>query len=126
MTEKNDSTVTDIDESIINIDGGDKVETIIKKLLDKKHLPFITELTHEQIVEICKLKHIAKKYGNDNFPKLNKKYPIEKVINEFIENFMLHMTSLKRQRVREFLDGLKSERNERSQQPNFISKVLGK
>lgn len=120
------TTVTDIDDSILQLEGSDKVETIIKKLFDEKHLPFITELTFIQIVEICKLKHIATKYGKKNFPKLNEKYPIEKAINEFINNFMLYMTSHKRKRVQEFLDGLKSERITKQHQPSFLTKVLGK
>jgi hypothetical protein len=120
------STVTSIDEALMDITGKDKTETVIKNLLEHKHLPFITELTFEQIVEICKLKHIAVKYGNRNFPKFNKLYPIEKCIDEFIENFTLYMTSHKRKRVGEFLDGLKGERDIKAQQPNFLTKFLNK
>ena len=124
--ENENKVVTDIDESIIDITGSGKSDTVIKDLLDNKHLPFITELTFEQIVEICKLKHIAKKYGRDNFPKLNQKYPIEDIINKFIENFLLYMCSHKRKRVSEFLDGLKSERQNKENQPSFMSKMLSK
>ena len=119
-------TVTDIEESITDITGSTKSETVIKDLLDNKNLPFITELTFEQIVEICKLKHIAKKYGKANFPNLNAKYPIEDIINKFIENFLLYMCSHKRKRVAEFLDGLKSERDNKEKQPNMLSRMINK
>lgn len=125
-TQNKFSTVTDIDEALLDITGKDKADTIIKTILEHKHLPFITELTFEQIVEICKLKHIAVKYGKKNFPRFNKKYPIEDVIDTFIENFTLYMTSHKRKRVAEFLDGLKGEREIKSQQPNFLTKFLNK
>lgn len=127
MTEenKNPFTVTDIDESIIDLTKKDTTETVIKTLLNEKHLPFITELSFDQIIEICKLKHISKKYGKQNFPDLNKKYPIEDNINEFINNFMLYMTSHKRKRVDEFLNGLKSERIENQKKPNFLSRMIG-
>lgn len=118
-------TVTDIDDSIIDLTKKDTTETIIKTLLDKKHLPFITELSFEQIIEICKLKHIAKKYGKENFKNLNSIYPIEDNINEFIDNFMLHMTSHKRKRVNEFLNGLNSEKVELQKKPNFMGKLMG-
>jgi len=119
-------TVTDIDESITDITNSGKTETVIKDLFNDKNLPFITELTFEQIVEICKLKHISKKYGKGNFPDLNKKYPIEDVIDKFIDNFLLYMCSHKRKRVAEFLDGLKSERTNKESQPNFLSKMMNK
>ena len=101
-------TVTDLNDNISDL-GEEKVETIIKQLINHKNLPYITELTHEQIIEICKLKHLALKYGKKNFPKLNEKYPIEDKLNTFIENFTLYMCSHKRKRVGEFLDGLKSQ-----------------
>jgi len=126
MVDTNVKTVTDIEESITDITGSGKSDTVIKDLLDNKNLPFITELTFEQIVEICKLKHIAKKYGKSNFPRLNLKYPIEDIINKFIENFLLYMCSHKRKRVAEFLDGLKTERENRERQPNFMSRILNK
>lgn len=113
MEENNVQTVTDIDTALIDLTAKDKTETVVKSLFDKKFLPFITELTFEQITEICKLKHIAKKYGKDNFPEYNKKYPIEDNINLFIDNFLLHMCSHKRKRVTEFLDGLKGEKQEK-------------
>lgn len=116
-------TVTDIEENTFDLMGNNKVETVIKEIFNKKNLPFITELTFDQIVEVCKLKHIAEKYGEKNFPDLNKKYPIEKVINIFIENFMLYMCSHKRKRISEFLTGLKSDRNNAESKPNLFSKL---
>lgn len=126
MSDTNITTVTDIDESIKDITGESKTDTVIKTLLEKKHLAFISELTFEQIVEICKLKHIANKYGKNNFPNLNNKYPIEDNINTFIENFILYMCSYKRKRVAEFLDGLKTERERKERMPNMLSRVIGK
>lgn len=120
------STVTDIDDALLDMTNKDKTETVVKSLLEHKHLPYITELTFTQIVEICKLKHIAKKYGKNNFSKFNKMYPIENIITEFIENFTLYMTSHKRKRVTEFLDGLKGEREIKQHQPNFLTKFLNK
>lgn len=124
MEEKKPFTVTDIDDSIVDLSNKDKAETVIKNLFNEKNLPFITELSFEQIVEICKLKHIAEKYGKTNFKELNSKYPIEDNINNFINNFMLYMTSHQRKRVGEFLEGLKSERENSQKQPNFLSKML--
>lgn len=126
MNNETSSLVTDIDNSILDITGKENTETIIKSILDKKHLPFITELSFEQIVEICKLKHISEKYGKKNFPELNKKYPIQDIIDNFIDNFLLYMTSHKRKRISEFLDGLKSERQNKQQQPSFLTKFLNK
>jgi hypothetical protein len=120
----NIKTVTDIDENLINLTDKDKVETVVKNLLNKKNVDFISELTFIQVVEICKLKHIAKKYGKNNFPKLNALYPIEDNIDYFINNFMLYMCSHKRKRVQEFLDGLKSERTEKMKTPSFFSKIM--
>lgn len=119
-------TVTDIDEALVDITNKDKTDLTIKSLLTHKHLPYITELTFEQIVEICKLKHIAEKYGKKNFPIFNKKYPIEDTIKDFIENFTLYMTSHKRKRVSEFLEGLKSERETKMQQTGFLTKFLNR
>lgn len=126
MEQNKNSTITDIEESLLDITNKDKTETVVKNLLDSKHLPFITELTFEQIIEICKLKHISRKYGKKNFPKFNDLYPIEDTIDTFIDNFLLYMTSHKRKRVSEFLEGLKGERETKSQTQGFMTKFLNK
>jgi len=122
-------TANQIGTDAINLDAEDNTMTVsrmLKNLLQEDNIPFITELTFEQIVEICKLKHIADKYSKVNFPKLNAKYPVEATINNFVKNFCLFMTSHKRQRTGEFIDGLKAERENQERRPNFISRVLGK
>jgi len=123
-------TANQIGTDQINLETEDSsslsVSRMLKHLLKEQNLPFITELTFEQIVEICKLKHIAEKYGKKNFKELNQKYPIEDTINDFVRNFCLFMTSHKRKRTIEFIDGLKAERENIERKPNFISRVLGR
>lgn len=76
-------------------------ERVIKELLDtSKNLESKTDLTPEQIVEICKLKHIAKKY------KLGE-------LSEFIKDFMLLSVSKNRLGRKEFIEALKAERENR-------------
>lgn len=109
----------------IQLDSDTDISSMLKILMKEKNLPFITELTFEQIVEICKLKHIAIKYGKKNFPDLNKKYPIETMIDEFIKYFCLYMTSHKRKRTTEFISALKSQRDNEEKKPNFLSRLTG-
>lgn len=102
-------------------DSSNTTETIIKELLNVKNLPFITELNGEQINEIVKLKHIARRFSAKDFPTLSKLYPIEAIIDNLINDFMLGMISLKRKRVDEFLQGILGERENKQNKPDFIS-----
>lgn len=120
----NDFSASDMSNDI-QLDSDSDVSSMLKILMKEENLPFITELTFEQIVEICKLKHIAIKYGKKNFPNLNKKYPIEETIETFIKHFCLYMTSHKRKRTTEFISALKSQRDNEEKKPNFISRMTG-
>ncbi len=108
----------------VSLDGGvpeETPETIIRELIKIENLPFITELSGEQINEIVKLKHIARRFSAKDFPTLSKLYPIEAVINNLINDLMLGMISLKRKRVSEFLEGILGERQNMQNKPDFIS-----
>lgn len=78
-------------------------DKVIKELVDiSKNLIAKTELTHEQIVEVCKLKHIARKY------KLNN-------LNLFIEDFMQGKISEARKGRREFIEAIQAQRENKEQ-----------
>ncbi len=97
--------------------------TIVKELLDKKNLKFISELTSEQVNEIVKLKAVARMFSKDNFPTLSKIYPVEDTINHLIDDFMMGMISHNRKRVGEFLDGILGERKNIENKPDLIDRM---
>jgi len=73
-------------------------EKVIKELFDlDKSIEAKTDLSQEQIVEICKLKHLARKY------KMGE-------LGLFIKEFMRLSISKNRQGRKEFIDALKSAR----------------
>ena len=91
--------MVDIQE-FIDSNAGDE-EKVVKELLDvKKNIEAKTELSHEQIVEICKLKHIAKKYKLAD-------------LSLFIQDFMLLSVSKDRKGRKEFIEALQHSRETR-------------
>lgn len=73
-------------------------DRVIKELIDtKKNLGSKTDLSFQQIVEVCKLKHIARKY------KL-------RGLDTFIEDFMLFSISKNRLGRKEFIEAFKTQR----------------
>lgn len=82
-------------------------EKVVKELLDvKKNIEAKTDLTSEQIVEICKLKHIAKKYTLSG-------------ITDFIHDFMLLSVSRDRKGRKEFIEALQHARENKEQAGMF-------
>ena len=87
----------DIEEFMANKSGDD--EKVIKELFNiKKGIEGKTDLSHEQIVEICKLKHVGKKYKISG-------------INEFISDFMMLSVSKNRLGRKEFIQALQSHKD---------------
>ncbi len=90
----------DIQEFLDNQSTDD--DKVIKELLDiSKNIEAKTDLTPQQIVEVCKLKHIAKKY------KLTE-------LDVFINNFMILSVSKNRLGRKEFIDAVRASRENKS------------
>lgn len=82
-------------------------EKVIKELLDtSKSIEAKSDLSASQIVEICKLKHIAKKY------KLGD-------VSSFVHDFMLLSISKDRQGRKEFIEALQSSRENKEATSGF-------
>lgn len=86
--------MVEIPEGLFDSDDKHK---IVKELFTKEGLDFKTDLTHNQIVEICKLMHLADKY------KI-------KAIIPFITRFKTLKVSLDRKGRKEFIQALSEER----------------
>ncbi len=78
--------------------SSDDEDKVVKELLDlSKNLIAKSELSQEQVVEVCKLKHIARKY------KLT-------AINDLINDFLEGMISNKRKGREEYIKALQAVR----------------
>jgi len=98
--------MVDIEQFLENTSSDD--EKVIKELLNlKTNVEAKTELNHEQIVEVCKLKHIAKKY------KLTP-------LSDFIKDFMILSVSKDRKGRKEYIQALQSFRNAQEATNPFI------
>lgn len=90
----------------------DDTEKIVKELFSDKGLDFKTDLTHSQIVEICKLMHLSDKYRI-------------RAIKPFVERFKTLKVSLNRQGRKEFIEALRQERElHKDKDLNTIDKML--
>ena len=82
-------------------------ERVIKELLDTEHnMESKSDLNDDNIIEVLKLKHIAKKY------KLRE-------LDELIELFMKLRISRNRLGRKEFIDAIKAHRENREQMGMF-------
>jgi len=91
----------------------DDDDKVVKELLDiKKDLIAKSELTFQQVVETCKLKHIARKYQI-----------VE--LGLFIDDFLQGMISKDRKGRKEFIEALQANR-ENKQNAGMFSNMSDK